>query len=176
PHRRILERGSEPRLAVGESAPGRHLLGYDFAEQQRAADPAVGGAPRLHQPPAPVDVAVQTQEWVFLVSQFLARQHAGMDLPPARRNIGEYLVMRTADELDVWWQPEISNVAARGGQVTHLGIEHGNGGRRVLDEQCQLGLPLCKPRLRSLALRDVADDLRAADGAAFGISHRRDGD
>src|SRR5262249_54688141 len=99
-----------------------------------------------------------------------------MNLPPARRNVGEYLVKRTADKLDVRCQPEIRNIAARGGQITHLGIEHSDGGWRVLDEHCQLGLALSKARLRSLALCNVADDLRTADIAALGISHGRDRD
>jgi hypothetical protein len=32
PDRRILERGPEPRLTVGESAPACDLFGYHFAE------------------------------------------------------------------------------------------------------------------------------------------------
>jgi hypothetical protein len=108
------------------------------------------------------------------VSKFLARQHAGMSLPPTRRNIGEYFVMRTADELDVRWQSEIRNVAARDSQVTHLIIEHGNDGRRVLDEHCQLGFTLNKLLLRLLAVRDVADDIRSTDNAAFCISNGRE--
>src|SRR5712672_2198552 len=98
-----------------------------------------------------------------------------MNLPPAGRNLGEYLVMRTADELDVSRQSEIGNVAARDGKVTHLVIEHSDDGRRVLNEQCQQALALSKPRFRSLALGDVADDLRGTDNAAFGVSHGRDG-
>ena len=110
------------------------------------------------------------------MSKFLARQHTGMNVPPALWNIGEYLVVRTADKLGVSRQPKIGNVATRRSEITHLIIEHGDDGRRVLDEQCQLGLALSQPRLRSFALGDVADDLRAADDAAFGISHGRDGD
>src|SRR5260370_27521642 len=99
-----------------------------------------------------------------------------MNPPRAGGNIGEYLVVRMADELDVRREPESGNIPPRGGEVAHVVIEHGDGGRRVLDKQCELRLALGKPRLRSLASRDVADDLRAADDAAFGLSHGGAGD
>src|SRR5262249_47920750 len=116
---RVLERGPEPRLAVGESAPGLDFLVYHFAEQQRAADPAVDGAQRLHEPSPPVGAPSLTKERTLLASQFLAGQHASMNLPPARRNVGEYLVMRTAGEFRGSRQPEIRNEPARDSHIAH---------------------------------------------------------
>src|SRR6266478_7336262 len=98
-NRRILERGTEPRLAVGESAPSLDLLVNHLIEKHRATNPAVGGAPRLHRPPHPIDAAVLARKKVLLVSQLLARQHTHMILPPARRQVWKYLVSRTANDL-----------------------------------------------------------------------------
>ena len=46
----------------------------------------------------------------------------------------------------------------------------------VLGAMTDLTHQKVKPRLHSLALRDVADDLRGANDATFGISHGRDSD
>ena len=99
PDRCILERSAEPRLAVGEIAPGPDLFGNHLIEKHRATDPAVGGTPRLHRPPHPIDAAVLARKKVLLTSQFLARQHAGVNLSPVRREVGKYLVRRTANDL-----------------------------------------------------------------------------
>jgi hypothetical protein len=45
--RRVLERGPEPGLALGESVPGFDLLSNNLAEHQHPPDPAIGGVPRL---------------------------------------------------------------------------------------------------------------------------------
>jgi hypothetical protein len=58
---------------------------------------------------------------------------------------GEYLVLRTADDLGGVPQRIIRQEPARDGQITHLVIEHGDGCGRLLDELCQLGLVLGKP-------------------------------
>src|SRR5215831_4671211 len=81
-----------------------------------------------------------------------------------------------ADDLATSRELVIGKETLRNGKKTHLGIEHGDSDRRVLDEQCELGLALSKQSLYTLALRDVVGDFRGACDAASGTSHGRNSD
>src|SRR5215468_1116633 len=80
------------------------------------------------------------------------------------------------DDLASGRQPVIGKETARNGNKAHLGIEHGDSDRRVLDEHCELTLALSKPCLYPLTLRDVVGDFRNAFDAASETPHGRDGD
>jgi hypothetical protein len=90
-----LERDPEPRLAVGESAPGLDLLGNRLGEWHGAANPGVDGAPWLHRPPFHRVRLPWRGNKSFSLASSSTRQHWTMDLP--RRDV--YLVERTADDL-----------------------------------------------------------------------------
>src|SRR6266481_1458283 len=95
----------------------------------------------------------------FLLTQFLARQHTGMNIPPVRRRIWGYLVNRTADYLvggqDFGGeQPcQIGKVTTGDSPITHPTIENGNGGRHLFDER--LGGMCSMQRAHALALPEV---------------------
>src|SRR6266436_9274838 len=106
-------------------------------------------APRSHRPPYPHSATVLSRYEVFLPTQFLARQHTVMSIPPARRRLWGYLEKRTADYLvggkDFGGeQPcQIRKVATGDSLITHPTIEDGNGGRHLFDER------LCAPAMPS---------------------------
>src|SRR5260370_18820677 len=116
-------------------------------------------APRSHRPPYPHGATVLSQYEASLLTQFPARQHTGMNIPPARRRIWGYLVNRTADYLvggqDFGGeQPcQIGKVTTGDSPITHPTIENGNGGRHLFDER--LGGMCSKRKAHALALSDV---------------------
>jgi hypothetical protein len=157
----LLEDGAEPRLAVVERL--RHLrpLGEDLAEQHQPADRTAGVVPRPHLPAHPVGVAVAADERLAGVALDRAGQAALVDLAPARRQLGEHVVVaapaqRLIGELVVGDEPPADL------EVPQLAIEQGDRGGRVLDEQPQARLARRHRGLGALGRADVLGDRHEA--------------
>jgi hypothetical protein len=135
--------------------PCRNLLRPEFSEQERAADIAIGPAPRHHRPAHPVTVAVLVRELVFLLRQLFAGQHAGMNVAPALRESRKDLVNRPPNELCVLGEAVINDESTRRGEEAHLAIEHSDPCRCVLDEHRQLRLLFYEVRFSALAVADI---------------------
>ncbi len=59
-----------------------------------------------------------------------------MDLTPPLGNLGEHLIMRSADHILVP-QAEVGQPPLADRHIAHVAIKHGNGCRNVLKEQCK---------------------------------------
>ena len=71
-----------------------------------------------------------------------------MNLPPALRDLREDLVVAAPDDFAAV-QAIVREPAPAGRDVAHLPVQHGNGGRRVVDEYLEE-----LPRLRKAVFGD----------------------
>ena len=60
-----------------------------------------------------------------------------MDLPPLLRHVGMDVVVAEPEQAVVS-SPEVLHPALAGGETHHLPVEHGDAGRRLLDERPEL--------------------------------------
>src|SRR5262245_20026699 len=130
----MLERSAESCLAFGQGPPCLDLLCSELGEKNRAPYLAVVLPPGCHGPAHPIGTAALAGEEVLLLGEFLASEHAHVHVTPAVRNVGKRLVVRAAYERQIRGKLEVGHEAPRDRQVPHVTIEHGNGGRGVLDE------------------------------------------
>ena len=79
-----------------------------------------------------------------------------MHLPPAFGDLGEHLVVRSADDVP-FAQAVIGQVAAAHRQVAHLLVEHGDGRRRLIDKQAEQQPLPAHGLAQGVALADVAE-------------------
>ncbi|KAF5043556.1 hypothetical protein DSECCO2_501060 [anaerobic digester metagenome] len=112
-----------------------------LAETDDAANFAGILAPGPDLPADPLHGAVAALKGILGGGFDCAGQTAAVDLLPALRNFRKYLVMADADEVPVA-QIVVLGPAVTDGDIAHAGVEHGDGGGRVLDEHAQQFLTL----------------------------------
>jgi hypothetical protein len=150
---------------------GQLALGDVLAEQDDPAHRAVGLPPGPQLPAQPLHGAIEPLEGVFVRRQGFSGQAPSMHLPPVRRDLGEDVIVAAADDVLVA-QEVIVSPAAADLQITHLAIEHGQGGRAWSTSEAQAFAVIVQRHFGSLALGDVAGDAEGAEDLALGVLQR----
>ena len=138
-HQRLAAVTERVERAVERTQPlvPAAALGDVVAADDDAADGVRRGAPGADLPAQPLAAAVGAVEGILVGPDNLAGQAAPMNLPPAFRDLREDVVVATTRQL-LARQPEVRQPALADGHVAHLVVEHGDGCRRMVDEETEL--------------------------------------
>ncbi len=126
-------------------------LGDDFRKNDESADAPFRRAPGTNLPAYPVGRSIRAEERVFLALFSRSPEAAPVDLFPALGKIGKDVVVAPSDNRRLV-DTVVRNPSATCVQVSHVAVEHGDGGRAVFDEETQMLLAFPQRFLRPLAL------------------------
>jgi hypothetical protein len=158
-HRRLIEHRAVAGLRRLEPHPGLDAGGDELGVEHQAADLARIGAPGRDRPADVVDLAVVMHVGVGRVAELHALpQHAGVDIAPLLRDLGEDLIVQAPDHGGVAGQALIGEVLGRGDEIAHLAVEDGDAQRRLFQRREDAGQP--RDLRHPLARLDVARDFR----------------
>ncbi|MCA9796288.1 MAG: hypothetical protein KC910_30990 [Candidatus Eremiobacteraeota bacterium] len=120
-------------VAFSKLAFGLDPLSNDLAEDQQACNLPLAVAPGMHLPAEPDGRTVGPGKSVQVLFFHCPLEAALVNLAPALGQIGKEFIVADPDERPIG-QLKVLAPASTDLEITHLAVEHGHGGRTILDE------------------------------------------